>query len=32
MTPDELARILLFLVGSDASPLGGTNLEIFSNR
>jgi NAD(P)-dependent dehydrogenase (short-subunit alcohol dehydrogenase family) len=32
MTPDELARILLFLVGPDASPLGGTNLEIFSNR
>jgi NAD(P)-dependent dehydrogenase (short-subunit alcohol dehydrogenase family) len=32
MTPDQLARILLFLVGPDASPLGGTNLEIFSNR
>jgi NAD(P)-dependent dehydrogenase (short-subunit alcohol dehydrogenase family) len=32
MTPDALARILLFLVGPDASPLGGTNLEIFSNR
>jgi NAD(P)-dependent dehydrogenase (short-subunit alcohol dehydrogenase family) len=32
MTPDELARILLFLAGPDASPLGGTNLEIFSNR
>jgi NAD(P)-dependent dehydrogenase (short-subunit alcohol dehydrogenase family) len=31
MTPDELARILLFLVGPDARPLGGTNLEIFSN-
>jgi NAD(P)-dependent dehydrogenase (short-subunit alcohol dehydrogenase family) len=32
MTPNALARILLFLVGPDASPLGGTNLEIFSNR
>ena len=32
MTPEELARILLFLVGPDARPLGGTNLEIFSNR
>jgi NAD(P)-dependent dehydrogenase (short-subunit alcohol dehydrogenase family) len=31
MTPDELARILLFLVGPDARPLGGTNLHIFSN-
>ena len=31
MTPDELARILLFLVGPDARPLTGTNLEIFSN-
>jgi NAD(P)-dependent dehydrogenase (short-subunit alcohol dehydrogenase family) len=31
MTPDELARILLFLVGPDARPLGGTNLQIFSN-
>lgn len=31
MTPDEMARILLFLVGPDARPLGGTNLEIFSN-
>jgi NAD(P)-dependent dehydrogenase (short-subunit alcohol dehydrogenase family) len=31
MTPDELARILLFLAGPDARPLGGTNLEIFSN-
>jgi NAD(P)-dependent dehydrogenase (short-subunit alcohol dehydrogenase family) len=31
MTPDQLARILLFLVGPDASPLGGTNLGIFSN-
>jgi NAD(P)-dependent dehydrogenase (short-subunit alcohol dehydrogenase family) len=32
MTPNALARILLFLAGPDASPLGGTNLEIFSNR
>lgn len=31
MTPDDLARILLFLVGDDARPLSGTNLEIFSN-
>jgi|SRR6185437_408282 len=31
MTPDELARILLFLVGPDARPLTGTNLRIYSN-
>lgn len=31
MTPEELARILLFLAGPDARPLSGTNLEIFSN-
>lgn len=31
MTPDELARILLFLVGSDARPLSGSNIEIYSN-
>jgi len=31
MSPDEFARILLFLVGPDARPLSGTNLEIFSN-
>ena len=31
MTPDELARILLFLVSPDARPLSGANLEIFSN-
>lgn len=31
MTPEELARILLFLVGPDARPLTGTNLEILSN-
>ncbi|MGO8947298.1 MAG: SDR family NAD(P)-dependent oxidoreductase [Ktedonobacterales bacterium] len=32
MTPDELARILLFLAGPDARALGGTNLQIFSNN
>ncbi len=31
MTPEELARILVFLAGPDARPLGGTNLAIFSN-
>lgn len=31
MTPAELARILLFLVGPDARPLAGTNIAIFSN-
>lgn len=31
MTPDELARILLFLVGDDARPLTGSNIEIHSN-
>lgn len=31
MTPEEMAKILLFLVGPDARPLSGTNLEIFSN-
>lgn len=31
MTPEEMANILLFLVGPDARPLSGTNLEIFSN-
>lgn len=31
MTAGELARILLFLVGPDARPLAGTNLEIYSN-
>lgn len=31
MTPEELARIIAFLVGPDARPLSGTNLEIFSN-
>jgi NAD(P)-dependent dehydrogenase (short-subunit alcohol dehydrogenase family) len=32
MTPDELARILVFLVGPDARPLSGANLPIFSNE
>ena len=32
MTPDELARILVFLVGPDARPLSGVNLPIFSNK
>lgn len=31
MTPEEMARILVFLAGPDARPLAGTNLEIFSN-
>lgn len=31
MSPGDLARILLFLVGPDARPLSGTNVEIFSN-
>jgi NAD(P)-dependent dehydrogenase (short-subunit alcohol dehydrogenase family) len=31
MTPGQLARILLFLVGPDAAPLQGTNVEIYSN-
>jgi len=31
MTPEQMARIVLFLVGPDAAPLGGTNLEIYSN-
>lgn len=31
MTPEELARILLFIAGPDGGPLSGTNLEIFSN-
>jgi NAD(P)-dependent dehydrogenase (short-subunit alcohol dehydrogenase family) len=32
MTPGELARILVFLVGPDARPLSGVNLPIFSNK
>jgi NAD(P)-dependent dehydrogenase (short-subunit alcohol dehydrogenase family) len=31
MTAEEMARILLFLVGPDARSLAGTNLEIYSN-
>ncbi|HEX6108590.1 MAG TPA: SDR family oxidoreductase [Ktedonobacteraceae bacterium] len=31
MTPDDLAEILLFLVGDSGRMLSGTNLEIFSN-
>jgi 3-oxoacyl-[acyl-carrier protein] reductase len=31
MTPEELARILLFIAGPDAHPLSGTNLHIYSN-
>ncbi len=31
MTPDDLARILVFLVGPDARPLSGVNLPIYSN-
>ncbi len=31
LTPDELARILLFLAGPDARPLSGSNIEIYSN-
>lgn len=31
MTPDDMAEILLFLVGDTARHLSGTNLEIFSN-
>jgi NAD(P)-dependent dehydrogenase (short-subunit alcohol dehydrogenase family) len=31
MTPDDLARILLFLASDDARHLSGVNLPIFSN-
>lgn len=31
MTPEQMAAIVAFLVGPDAAPLGGTNLEIYSN-
>lgn len=31
MSPEELARILLFLAGPDARPLSRSNLPIFSN-
>jgi NAD(P)-dependent dehydrogenase (short-subunit alcohol dehydrogenase family) len=32
MAPEQMARIALFLVGPDAAPLHGTNLEIYSNE
>jgi NAD(P)-dependent dehydrogenase (short-subunit alcohol dehydrogenase family) len=32
MTPEQMARIALFLVGPVAAPLHGTNLEIYSNE
>jgi NAD(P)-dependent dehydrogenase (short-subunit alcohol dehydrogenase family) len=32
MTPEQMARIVLFLAGPDAAPLNGTNLEIYSNE
>jgi hypothetical protein len=32
MTPEQMARIVLFLVGPDAASLHGTNLEIYSNQ
>ncbi|HEY7019801.1 MAG TPA: SDR family NAD(P)-dependent oxidoreductase [Ktedonobacterales bacterium] len=32
MTPEQMARIVLFLAGPDAAPLHGTNLEIYSNE
>jgi NAD(P)-dependent dehydrogenase (short-subunit alcohol dehydrogenase family) len=31
MTPEEMARILVFLVSDEARPLSGTNIPIFSN-
>ena len=31
MTPAQLAAIIAFLLSDDARPLGGSNLEIFSN-
>lgn len=31
MTPEQMARILVFLVGPDAAPLTGTNLEFYTN-
>lgn len=31
MTPEQMARILVFLVGPDAVPLSGTNLELYTN-
>jgi NAD(P)-dependent dehydrogenase (short-subunit alcohol dehydrogenase family) len=32
LTPDDLARILVFLAGPDARHLSGVNLPIFSNE
>jgi NAD(P)-dependent dehydrogenase (short-subunit alcohol dehydrogenase family) len=32
MTTEQMARIVLFLVGPDAAPLHGTNLELYSNE
>ena len=31
MTSEQMARILVFLVGPDAAPLAGTNLELYTN-
>lgn len=31
MTPDELARILLFIAGPDGAPFSGANLTLFTN-
>lgn len=31
MTPEQMARILVFLAGPDAAPLAGTNLELYTN-
>ncbi len=31
MTPEQMARILVFLVGPDAAPLNGANLELYTN-
>jgi NAD(P)-dependent dehydrogenase (short-subunit alcohol dehydrogenase family) len=31
MTPEQMARILVFVVGPDAAPLAGTNLELYTN-
>lgn len=32
MTPEDMARIIEFLVSADGRHLSGTNLELFSNR
>lgn len=31
MTPEQMARILVFVVGPDAAPFAGTNLELYTN-